>query len=92
MRVLSIDIKGKMWHRFSMRTTLTLDDDVLEHAARQAKLRGVSLSKTVSDLVRRGLSAPTPSQDKGGIVVFQLPADSPPVTTEEVRRIEAEGA
>jgi len=42
--------------------------------------------------VRRGLSAPTPSQDKGGIVVFQLPADSPPVTTEEVRRIEAEGA
>jgi hypothetical protein len=75
-----------------MRTTLTLDDDILELAARQAKLRGVSLSRTVSDLVRRGLSAPTPSRDKGGIVVFQLPADSPPVTTEEVRRIEAEGA
>jgi hypothetical protein len=75
-----------------MRTTLSLDDDILELAARQAKLRGASLSRTVSDLVRRGLSAPTPSVDKGGIVVFQLPADSPPVTTEEVRRIEAEGA
>lgn len=75
-----------------MRTTLTLDDDILELAARQAKLRGASLSKTVSDLVRRGLSAPTPSRDKDGIVVFQLPADSPPVTTEEVRRLEAEGA
>ena len=75
-----------------MRTTLTLDDDILELAARQAKLRGVSLGKTVSDLLRRGLSATTPSQDKGGIVVFHLPADSPKVTTDDVRRIETEGA
>jgi hypothetical protein len=75
-----------------MRTTLSLDDDILALAARQAKLRRVSLGKTVSDLVRRGLSAPTPAQDKGGLVVFQLPADSPSVTTEAVRRIEAEGA
>ena len=75
-----------------MRTTLTLDDEILELVARQAKLRGVSLGKTVSDLLRRGLSAPTPSQDKEGLVVFQLPADSPRVTTDEVRRIETEGA
>jgi len=75
-----------------MRTTLTLDNDLFELAARQAKLRGVSLSRTVSDLLRRGLSAPTPSCDKGGIVVFKLPDDSPPVTTEGVRRIESEGA
>ena len=75
-----------------MRTTIALDDDIFELAARQAKLRGVSLGKTVSDLVRRGLSAPTPSQDQGGVVVFQLPADSPQVTTDEVRRIEADGA
>jgi hypothetical protein len=87
-----VDITQEMRRRFTMRTTVTLDDEILELAARQAKLRGVSLSRTVSDLLRRGLSAPTPSQDKGGIVVFQLPADSPPVTTEEVRRIEAEGA
>ena len=75
-----------------MRTTLTLDDDIAEMAARQAKARGRSLGKTVSDLVRRGLNAPTPSQGKGGLVVFQLSADSPKVTTEDVRRIEAEGA
>ncbi len=74
-----------------MRTTLTLDDDILELAARQAKLRGVSLGQTVSDLLRRGLSASTPAQDKGGLVVFHLPADSPKVTTDDVRRIEAEG-
>ncbi len=75
-----------------MRTTLTLDDDVAELVARRAKARGVSLGKTVSDLVRRGLNAPTPSTDKNGLVVFQLPADSPKVSTEDVRRIEAEGA
>lgn len=75
-----------------MRTTLTLDDDVLELAARQARLRGLSLGKTVSDLIRRGLSAATPSQEKDGLVVFRLPSDSPQVTTDDVRRIEAEGA
>lgn len=74
-----------------MRTTLTLDDDVLELAARQAKLRGVSLGKTVSDLLRKGLNASTPAQKKDGLVVFRLPADSPKVTTDDVRRIEAEG-
>jgi Arc/MetJ family transcription regulator len=92
MRIPPVDITWKMRHHFSMRTTLTLDDDILQIAARQAKLRGASLSRTVSDLLRRGLNAPTPSMEKGGLVVFQLPSDSPPVTTEEVRRIEAEGA
>ena len=72
-----------------MRTTLNLDDDILEQAAREAKLRGASLSKTVSDLMRRGLSAAGPSQEKVGIVVFRLPVDSPPVTTEKVRQIES---
>jgi hypothetical protein len=75
-----------------MRTTLTLDDDLMEVVARQAKARGVSLGKTVSDLVRRGLSAPTPSTEKEGLVVFQLPEDSPEVTTADVRRLESEGA
>ncbi|HEY3857764.1 MAG TPA: hypothetical protein VGO67_25550 [Verrucomicrobiae bacterium] len=74
-----------------MKTTLTLDDDIHELAARQAKLRGVSLGKSISDLVRRGLGAPAPCQDQNGIVVFKLPVDSPIVTTEEVRRIELQG-
>jgi hypothetical protein len=74
-----------------VRTTLTLDDDVLEAAARLARARGVSLGRILSDLARRGLSAPTPSTDKGGVVVFKLPADSPRVTTDDVRRLDTEG-
>jgi len=53
-----------------MRTTLTLDGDVAELSARQARARGQSLGKTVSDLVRRGPSATAPSTKKDGLVVF----------------------
>ena len=74
-----------------MRTTLTLDDDIGKIVFRHAKARGLSLGKTVSDLVRRGLNAPTPSQSKNGLIIFQLPVDSPQVTTELVRRLEVEG-
>ncbi|MDB6055199.1 MAG: hypothetical protein JWN25_2722 [Verrucomicrobiales bacterium] len=74
-----------------MRTTLSLDDDVFNLVTQQSKLRGISLGKTVSDLVRRGLNAPTPIEEKSGLIMFRLPKDSPQVTTEQVRRIEAEG-
>jgi hypothetical protein len=86
------DIVLLVRHHFVMRTTLTLDDDVAELVVRHAKARGLSLGKTVSDLVRRGLNAPTPSSNENGLTVFRLPADSPTVTTDDVRRIEAEGA
>ncbi len=74
-----------------MRTTLSLDDDVFEIAMRFSKARGISLSKTVSALVRRGLNTPAPTVDEAGLFVFSLPADSPEVTTDDVRRLEAEG-
>jgi hypothetical protein len=83
---------GLVMHNQGVRTTVTLDDDVLELARRQARLRRQSLGKTLSELVRRGLTAPTPAQDKDGLVMFRLPADSPIVTTQEVRRLEFEGA
>ena len=92
MRFSRVDINSKFRHLLGMRTTFTLDDDVATLLARQAKARGQSLGKTVSDLVRRGLNAPTPSVNQDGLVVFQLPPDSPPVTTADVRRLEAEGA
>jgi hypothetical protein len=74
-----------------MRTTLTIDDDVLELATVHAKARNVSIGKAVSDLVRRGLRGPTPIREENGRYVFDLPADSPEVTTEHVRRLESEG-
>ncbi len=73
-----------------MRTTVKLDDDVLELAARQAKARGVSLGKMLSDLVRKGLRAQTPVRVEQGVTVFDLPEDSPEVTMERVKELENE--
>jgi hypothetical protein len=91
MRTCGFDIIHGMMHHHNVRTTLTLDDEVFELAVRQAKARGLSLGKTISELARRGLQAPTPSRKERGLVVFDLPADSPKVSTEEVRHMESEG-
>jgi hypothetical protein len=71
-----------------MRITLSLDDDVMEQVTQRAKSQGVSLGRMVSDLVRRGLSAPAQSQDWNGLIVFKLPNNSPSISTEDVRRLE----
>jgi len=53
------------------RTTLALDDDVL-------------------DLVRRGVQARNRGREVNALVVFDLPPDSPQITPEYVRRLEAD--
>lgn len=73
-----------------MRTTISIDDDVLDLANLHAKARGVSLGRAVSELIRRGLRGPTPIREVDGVFVFDLPANSPEVTTDLVRRLEAE--
>ena len=79
-----------MLHRPRVRTTLTLDEDVYEAAARQAASRRLSIGKVVSDLMRRGMQAPAKVREQEGVVVFDLPADSPEVTMETVKRLESE--
>jgi hypothetical protein len=73
-----------------MRTTLNLDDDVLVAVQRVAASRRVSVGHVVSDLVRRSLNRPVTTRLVNGISVFDLPADSPLVTAEDVKRLENE--
>ena len=73
-----------------MRTTLNLDDDVAQAAKEYAESRSLALGKAVSELVRRGFATRRPTRVVNGLEVFDLPPDSPPVTTTQVRRIEAE--
>lgn len=73
-----------------MRTTLRLDDDVFELVRTYAESRALALGKAVSDLVRRGLAVPTPTRRVNGLVVFDVPPDSPPVTTDRVKQLETE--
>jgi hypothetical protein len=55
-----------------MRTTLTLDDDVLASARALAAQRGVPLGTIVSELVRRGLDSAPPSDNRNGIRLFPV--------------------
>jgi hypothetical protein len=73
-----------------MRTTLSLDDDVLHEVKRYAESRSLALGKAVSELVRRALRTPTPTRTVNGIQVFDLPPDSPKITPEKVGELDAE--
>lgn len=72
-----------------MRTTVNMDDDVLEIVKQYAESRAVGLGKAVSELVRRGITVPRPTRQVNGLQVFDLPADSPGVSSKKVRELEA---
>jgi hypothetical protein len=73
-----------------MRTTLSLDDDVFSSVKTYAKSRSLGLGKAVSELVRKGLRAPLQTRVVNGFHVVVLPPGSPPVTTEDVKRLQDE--
>ncbi|MFU8815665.1 MAG: hypothetical protein ACNA7W_09985 [Pseudomonadales bacterium] len=74
-----------------MRTTVAIDDDVLDAARRLAAARDQSLGEVVSDLMRRGLAVRSdyPTGDEG-FPTFAVREDSPPITLEDVKRDEDE--
>jgi len=74
----------------TVRTTLSLDDDVLKKVKAYAASRDVSLGKAVSELVRKGLRAPLRTRVVNGFTVVDLPADSPIITTAHVLKLEDE--
>jgi hypothetical protein len=73
-----------------MRTTLSLDDDVFQVVKNYAENRSLAMGKAVSELVRRGLSAPVKTRVVNGLVVFDVPGDSEAVTSELVKQLEAD--
>jgi hypothetical protein len=73
-----------------MRTTLNLDDDALEMVRQYSEARSVALGKAASELVRKGFVSPTPTRVVNGILVFDVPLDSPRITTERVKELESE--
>lgn len=73
-----------------MRTTLSLDDDVFQVVKSYAENRSLAMGKALSELVRRGLSAPPKTRVVNGLVVFDVPEDSEAITSELVKRLEAD--
>jgi hypothetical protein len=85
-----LDIIPEVRHHECMRTTLSLDDEVLGLVKRYAESRSLGLGKAVSELVRRGLTAQRPTRTVNGLRVFDLPADSPTVTRKKIEEIESD--
>lgn len=74
----------------TMRTTLSLDDDVLLAAKAIAGQQGRSLGEVVSDLARRSLQRPVAQAERNGILLLASRPDSPPVTMDLVNALRDE--
>ena len=66
-----------------MRTTLAIDDDILERIKTLAEARGVPVGRLVSALLRRQLE--TEIVERNDLPVFQPPANARIITDEQVR-------
>jgi hypothetical protein len=73
-----------------MRTTLNLDDSVLEDLKEYADRRSLALGKAASQLLRKGLASSTPTRMVNGFVVFDIPTEPRKITTQLVKKIESD--
>jgi hypothetical protein len=68
-----------------VRTTRALDADVLAAARELAAGERRSIGAVISELARRGLT-PARVESDGGLPVIRVPAGTPPITPEMVKR------
>jgi len=68
-----------------VRTTLQIDNDVLEAAKEIAAADGRNIGAVISDLARRALR-PTPMSSGAGFPTFDVPADARAITPADVAR------
>jgi len=69
-----------------MRTTVTIDDDVLAVARALAERNGTSLGQALSELARRGFRGGIASAEQGEGIVFAIDPGAAPITSEDVYR------
>jgi hypothetical protein len=75
-----------------VRTTLEIEDDVLEVAKDLARHQCLSLGKAVSLLIRKGIHGPqTKEVHRNGLRVVTRSQDASPVTLEIVNQLRDEG-
>jgi len=74
-----------------MRTTMNIDDDVLEQAKALAAQRNTPLGKIISDLARRSLARPRrTATTRNGIPLLPARRDAKVVTLETVNALRDE--
>lgn len=67
-----------------MRTTLTIDDDILKAAKTLAAQRRVAIGTVISDLARKGLRPKPAIRYESDFPVFEVREDAPVFGPEDV--------
>lgn len=67
-----------------MRTTVTIDDDILAVARALAQQNGISIGRALSELARRGQRATAAAVTSDGLPAFSVPRDAKPITSDDV--------
>lgn len=74
-----------------MRTTLSIDDDVLSAAKERAQLERKTVGEVISALARQAMQPTAPfSRTRNGILLLPVRPDAKPVTLELVNRLRDE--
>jgi hypothetical protein len=73
-----------------MRTTLTIDDDVMRAARQLADSSGESIGGVISRLARAALERRNTGAYRNGVKLLPVRPDAPGVTMEEVNRLRDE--
>ena len=69
-----------------MRTTLDIDDDVLQAVKEIGEMRKKTAGQILSELARNGLHPPRTYNLRNGVPVIHRQPGSPIITTADVRR------
>jgi len=76
-----------------MRTTISIDDDMLAVAKALAQAKSISIGRALSDLARRGLGTTSRVElecDDCNFPMFKVSPHARPITLEDVKRLEDE--
>lgn len=70
-----------------MRTTLNIEDDVLNELKQYAEMRSLGLGKAASEVLRRGFAAPVQTRLTHGFHTVVLPSKSKKLASEQVKSL-----
>lgn len=73
-----------------MRTTLDINDQVLQRVKEYAAARSLSNGAAATEILERGLNARMGIRYENGVAVFDVPEESPVVSLEDTLRLEDE--
>lgn len=83
-----MDIILRLTHHGGVRTTLAIQDDLLDEVRVYAEARGINLSRAASELLRRALHPSTRIRKlPNGLTILDAPPGAPAIPTERVQEL-----